>query len=88
VLVGIVVCLLGADFVTGFSAAFACVGNIGPGFGAVGPMESFAVLDPMARFILTLGMWMGRLELVAVLVLLHPHVLRSVRWGADRRQAA
>jgi trk system potassium uptake protein TrkH len=88
VLVGIAVCLLGSDLATGFSASLACVSNIGPGFGAVGPMENFASLDPMARFILTVGMWMGRLELVAVLVLLHPHVLRSVRWGAGRRQAA
>jgi len=85
--VGVLLALIGNDLVVSFSASLACVGNIGPGFGAVGPMENFASLDPIARYILTIGMWMGRLELIAVLVLFHPHVLRSVRWGASKASA-
>ncbi len=79
-LMGSIMVLLGSDFVSGFTASLACIGNIGPGFGAVGPMENFALLHPMAKISLTLGMWMGRLELLTVLVLLHPDVWRSLRW--------
>lgn len=83
--VGALVVMLGSGLVEGFTAALACVGNIGPGFGAVGPMENFASLHPLAKIILSLGMWMGRLELVTVLVLLHPDVLSRLRWRGDRR---
>ncbi|MDP7061858.1 MAG: TrkH family potassium uptake protein [Planctomycetota bacterium] len=83
--VGTVMVLFGSDFVTGFSSALACICNIGPGFEAVGPMENYAALHPVAKIILTLGMWMGRLELLTVLVLLHPDVLRRLRWRGDRR---
>ncbi len=83
--VGALVVMLGSSLVEGFSAALACVGNIGPGFGAVGPMENFADLHPMAKIILSLGMWMGRLELVTVLVLFHPDVLRRLRWRGDKQ---
>ena len=79
-LVGSLVVLLGAGLVEGFTSALACIGNIGPGFGAVGPMENFASLHPLSKMTLSLGMWMGRLELVTVLVLLHPDVLRRIRW--------
>lgn len=82
--VGAVMVLFGSDFVTGYSSALACIGNIGPGFEAVGPMENFAELHPVAKIILTLGMWMGRLELLTVLVLLHPDVLRNLRWRGRR----
>ena len=39
-----VVTVLGADFVTAFTASIACIGNIGPGLNSVGPMASFADL--------------------------------------------
>jgi trk system potassium uptake protein TrkH len=82
--VGSVMVLFGSDMITGFTSALACIGNIGPGFEAVGPMENYAALHPMAKIILTLGMWMGRLELLTVLVLLHPDVLRNLRWRGRR----
>jgi len=61
--------LLGADFITAFSAAIACLGNIGPGLGGVGPMHSFAELHPAAKAILTFCMYAGRLEVVTVFAL-------------------
>ena len=60
---------LGADFVTGFSAAIACVGNIGPGLANVGPMENFASLHPVSRGICTFDMYAGRLEILTVFVI-------------------
>jgi trk system potassium uptake protein TrkH len=67
---GLVLALLGMDMVSAFSASAACIGNIGPGFGAVGPVETYAPL-PSASKLLMLGlMLVGRLELYTVLVLL------------------
>jgi trk system potassium uptake protein TrkH len=76
-----VVVMLGADLITGITASIACLGNIGPGFGAVGPMANFADLHPVSKIVLTLEMWIGRLEVLTVLVLLRFEVLRSARWG-------
>ena len=74
--------LLGADLLTGITASIACLGNIGPGFGAIGPMGSFAELHPLSKVVLTVEMWIGRLEVLTVLVLFHPEVWREARWRA------
>ncbi len=81
VLVGAVLVLLGSSIEVGFSASLACLGNVGPGFGAAGPMGSFAGFSPVAKVVLTLAMWLGRLEIVTVLALLHPDVWRRLRRG-------
>ena len=60
--------LLGSDEVTALSAALATLGNIGPGFGAVGPMATYAELHPLAKAWLTFAMIAGRLEVVTVFV--------------------
>ena len=74
--------LLGKDFVTAFSAAIACLGNIGPGFGSIGPMASFAELHPVSKIVLTAEMWIGRLEVLTVLVLFRFEAWRSARWAS------
>lgn len=81
----IVVILLGADILTGISATAACLGNVGPGFGAVGPMGHFADLHPISRIVLTLAMWIGRLEVLTVLVILRPEAWSSGRWSSAER---
>jgi trk system potassium uptake protein TrkH len=75
-----IVVLLGADLLTGITASIACLGNIGPGFGPIGPMGSFADLHPISKLVLTIEMWIGRLEVLTVLVLLRFEVWRSARW--------
>jgi trk system potassium uptake protein TrkH len=75
-----VVVFFGADLVTGLTASIACLGNIGPGFDAVGPMANFAHLHPVSRVALTLEMWIGRLEVMTVLVLFRAEAWRSARW--------
>ena len=67
-----------ADLVTGFSAALACLGNIGPGFNVVGPMGGYAGFTDTTKLILFAAMWIGRLEILSVLALLHPHVWRNL----------
>jgi trk system potassium uptake protein TrkH len=84
--IGVVLVLLGSDLITGFTASLACVGNIGPGFEAVGPMANFAELSPLAKIVLTFGMWAGRLEMVTVLALLQPIIWKRLRWrGIESR---
>jgi trk system potassium uptake protein TrkH len=75
-----VVIALGANFVEGISASAATIGNVGPGFGAVGPMGSYAGLHPLSKIVLTLEMWIGRLEVLTVLVLIRWEIWRSARW--------
>ena len=67
------------DLTTGMSASLACFGNIGPAFGAAGPMGSYAFMTPQGKMLLTLSMWLGRLEIVTILALFHPHVWRAIR---------
>lgn len=53
-------------------AVAATLGNVGPGFGAVGPTTTYADIHPFAEFVLILDMLLGRLELFTLLVLVHP----------------
>jgi len=62
----------GLDLLTALSAAAACVNNVGPGLGAVGPAQTYALLSDFQTWILTLAMLLGRLELLTVFVLLTP----------------
>lgn len=79
-----IVILLGADIVTGISATAATLGNVGPGFNHVGPMANYADLHPVSRIVLTLAMWIGRLEVITVLVIMRPEAWRSGRWSSTR----
>ncbi len=67
----------GLDIVTAFSAVVATVNNIGPGLGQVGPASNFGVLTDFQTWVCTLGMLMGRLELLAVMVLFTPQFWRK-----------
>jgi trk system potassium uptake protein TrkH len=69
--------LSGLDIVTAFSAIVATVNNIGPGLGQVGPASNFGVLTDFQTWVCTLAMLMGRLELLAVMVLFIPEFWRK-----------
>ncbi|MBU0678921.1 MAG: TrkH family potassium uptake protein [Verrucomicrobia bacterium] len=64
------------DLMTAFSSVAATLGNIGPGFSAVGTSQTYAFLSPTGKVILTFCMLLGRLELYTVLVLLMPSCWR------------
>lgn len=80
-LIGVLLVVTETDVITGFSASIACLGNIGPGFSEVGPMGSYANFAWFNKLLLYVAMWVGRLEIVTVLALLHPHVWRNLRWA-------
>jgi trk system potassium uptake protein TrkH len=66
------ICLLGSDPFTGFSAAAVTLGNIGPGFGGVGPATTYDHFAPVAKLTMIGLMILGRLEIYTVLVVLTP----------------
>jgi trk system potassium uptake protein TrkH len=66
----------GLDVVTAFTAVIACVNNIGPGLGGVGPASNYGGLSDFQTWVLSFGMMVGRVELLAVMVLLTPQFWR------------
>ena len=60
------------DFTTNLSASLACISNIGPGFNDVGPYGSYAGFSNFSKFILSIEMIAGRLELFPMLILFNP----------------
>ena len=73
-IVGLTLLLLfsGLDPVTAFTAVVACVNNIGPGLGEVGPAGNYQGLIDFQTWVCTLAMLLGRLELLSLLVMLTP----------------
>ena len=70
--------LTGLDFVTAISGAATSISNVGPGLGSIiGPNGNFSTLPDVSKWILTLGMILGRLELFAILVLFLPSFWRN-----------
>jgi len=68
---------LGLDFVTAASGAATAISNVGPGFGTIiGPSGTFTELPDAAKWLLSVGMLLGRLELFTVLVMLAPSFWR------------
>jgi len=65
--------VFGLDFITTFSAAASMLTNLGPGLGQhIGPNQTYAELVWPVKWILMIGMLLGRLELVTILILLLP----------------
>ncbi|WAJ35906.1 TrkH family potassium uptake protein [Pseudomonas sp. GOM7] len=67
------VAMCGVDWITALTGAAAMVSGVGPGMGEmVGPAGNYAGIPDLAKWILTLGMLLGRLEILTVLVLFFP----------------
>ena len=70
--------LNGLDFITAISGAATSISNVGPGLGSIiGPNGNFSSLPDFSKWILTIGMILGRLELFAILVLFLPSFWRN-----------
>ena len=67
---------LGVEPVTALASVIACVGNIGPGLGQVGPADNYAHLPQAGKAILTFCMLLGRLEILTVFVIFFPSAWR------------
>ena len=77
-LLAILLSITGLDFLSAISGAATSISNVGPGLGSViGPNGNFSSLPDISKWILTLGMILGRLELFAILVLFLPSFWRN-----------
>lgn len=65
------------DLVTGFTAVAACLNNIGPGLGEVGPAGNYSALTGASKLILSFNMLAGRLEIFPLLMLFAPSTWRN-----------
>ena len=63
----------GLDFITAVSGAATSISNVGPGLGGIiGPNGNFSLLPDFSKWVLSIGMILGRLELFAIIVLFIP----------------
>ncbi|MBN1826436.1 MAG: TrkH family potassium uptake protein [Candidatus Eisenbacteria bacterium] len=76
---------LGLDLITAGASVVACLSNIGPGLGEVGPTDHYAHVPAAGKLLLTLCMLLGRLELFTVLVLLFPSFWKKWEGGRQRQ---
>jgi trk system potassium uptake protein TrkH len=67
----------GIDLFSSFSAALSVTGNVGLGFGLVGPGKTFAAFPAYLKWFYSLVMIAGRLELWTVFILFTPEYWRS-----------
>lgn len=76
-LITLILAMLGLDLVTSLTGAATALANVGPGLGPIiGPAGNFAPLPDAAKYVLSVGMLLGRLELLSVLVLFSPDFWR------------
>ena len=72
VFASILLTISGMDLSSAMGAVAACLGNIGPGLGTTGPATNYAAVPEIGKWILSIVMILGRLELFTVLVLFSP----------------
>lgn len=69
--------LTGLDGISAIASVAATLGNVGPGLGLVGPTSNYANIVPAGKIILSILMWLGRLEILAVVVLFFPRTYKA-----------
>lgn len=67
-----VMAFFGLDFMTAAASVIACLGNVGPGLGEVGPTDNFAGIPALGKLVLAGLMLLGRLEIFTLIVLAFP----------------
>jgi|TARA_B110000211_G_scaffold229957_1_gene288630 trk system potassium uptake protein TrkH len=77
-IIALLLSISGLDFLTSISGAASAISNVGPGLGdVIGPNGNYKAIPDLSKWILAIGMLLGRLELFAVLVLFFPSFWRN-----------
>ncbi len=77
-IISMLLSISGLDFLTSISGAASAISNVGPGLGEmIGPNGNYNAIPDVSKWILSIGMLLGRLELFAVLVLFFPSFWRN-----------
>jgi len=66
----VIVLICGLDIAEAFSGTVASLGNVGPGVGQLGTMGNYASLPAVVKFIFTIDMFLGRVEIFPILIVL------------------
>ena len=70
--------LTGLDFITSISGAASSLSNVGPGLGSeIGPNSNYSGLPDQSKWLLSVGMILGRLEIFAILIIFLPSFWRK-----------
>ena len=78
IIIALILSFLGNDFLTSLSGAATSLANVGPGLGnVIGPTKTFAELSDITKWVLIIGMLIGRLELLSVFIILTPAFWRN-----------
>jgi trk system potassium uptake protein TrkH len=77
ILAVIIMSAIGLDIVTSFASVAATIGNVGPGFGLVGPVKNYLSIPDLGKWVLIFCMLLGRLEIYTVIILLAPAYWRK-----------
>jgi trk system potassium uptake protein TrkH len=77
VVASLIMSFLGLDMISSFTSVSACIFNVGPGFGIVGPLDNYTGIPLIGKWVLIFCMLLGRLEIYTVLVLLTPEFWRK-----------
>ncbi|MBW2574651.1 MAG: TrkH family potassium uptake protein [Deltaproteobacteria bacterium] len=72
----VLIASMGVDFITSIASVAATMGNIGPGLGMVGPVDNFAQIPYLGKWVLIGCMLLGRLEIYTVIILFVPEFWR------------
>lgn len=73
----LILTLSGLDIITAFTAAVACINNLGPGLGQIGPATTYASLTDFQTWLCSFAMLLGRLEFFTLLVIFTPAFWRK-----------
>jgi len=73
----VLIASMGVDFITSVASVAATIGNIGPGLGMVGPVDNYAQIPYLGKWVLIWCMLLGRLEIYTVIILLVPEFWRK-----------
>ena len=73
----LLILLIEKNAVIAFSTSIAALGNVGPAYGIIGPLDSFAILHTSTRWILILLMLIGRLEIIPFLAILNKDLWKN-----------
>jgi trk system potassium uptake protein TrkH len=76
---GLTVAMIEQNVITGLVGTAATIGNVGPGFGEIGPLGSYGNLHTLSKLVFIIDMLVGRLELIPFFVMLSPEF-----WVLDR----
>lgn len=73
----VLIAAMGVDFITSLASVAATLGNIGPGLGMVGPVDNFALIPNLGKWVLIWCMLLGRLEIYTIIILFVPEFWRK-----------